>query len=117
MLQRMWPYCTKKVQLVLIFSLFIATSTTLADDKPQGKANSASRTLSGTVTEVFGKHFILTLEDGRRILGEVPREDVILSPGERVEVTGEEDKGEFEASRLVRGDGSVVTEQSQSEGS
>jgi hypothetical protein len=78
-----------------------------------GQTDQESRTLAGTITEVFGKHFILTLEDGRRVLVEVPRRDVVLSPGERVEVTGSDEEGEFEASRLVRADGSVVTDRSQ----
>jgi hypothetical protein len=107
MLERMAP-------LALTLALFIGSTPPLADDNPQGKADPVARTLSGITAEVFGKHFILALGDGRRILVEVPRRDVILSPGERVEVTGTDEEGEFEASRLVRGDGSVVTEQSQS---
>jgi hypothetical protein len=95
-------------------ALFMSAPAALANDELQGKADPASQTLSGITAEVFGKHFILTLDNGRRILVEVPRRDVILSPGERVEVTGTDEEGELEASRLVRGDGSVVTELSQS---
>jgi hypothetical protein len=111
MLERMRCSGRQLTPLALALALFIDVPAALADDAIQGNAKPAPQTLSGTTAEVFGKHFILILQDGRRILVEVPRRDVILSTGERVEVTGEDEEGEFEASRLVRGDGSVVTEQ------
>ncbi len=114
MLQRMWRSGAHSALLALTLALFGgAPVTALADDDLHGKAE-ASQTHPGTVAEVFGKHFVLTLESGRRILVEVPRRDVILSPGERLEVTGSDEEGEFEATRLVRSDGSVITEHSNS---
>ena len=113
MLERMRCSGRQLTPLALTLALFIEAPVALADDDVQGNAKPTPQTFSGTTAEIFGKHFILTLQDGRRILVEVPRRDVVLSPGERVEVTGEDEEGEFEASRLVRGDGSIVTEQSQ----
>ncbi|MDO9713346.1 PepSY domain-containing protein [Paracraurococcus lichenis] len=115
MLQRMWQ---SGAQLSLLTSALVLSGVisvvALADDKSHSEVEAAPQALSGTVAEVFGKHFVLMLESGRRILVEVPRRDVIVSPGERIEVTGSDEEGEFEASRLVRGDGSVVTEDAKS---
>jgi uncharacterized membrane protein YkoI len=114
MLKSMWRSDAHSALLALTLALLSsAPVAALAADDLRGKAE-ASQTHPGTVAEVFGKHFVLTLENGRRILVEVPRRDVILSPGERLEVTGSDDEGEFEATRLVRSDGSVITEHSNS---
>jgi len=109
MLESMRRSGARSALLALTLALFGgAPVAALADDGSHRKAE-ASLTHLGTVAEVFGKHFVLTLESGRRILVEVPRRDVTLSPGDRLEVTGSDEEGEFEATRLVRSDGSVIT--------
>ena len=101
MRERMWRSGLHSALLALTLALFgAAPMVALADDDLLGEAE-AAQTHSGTVAEVFGKHFVLKLESGRRILVEVPRRDVILSPGERLEVTGSDEEGEFEALSLA----------------
>ena len=101
--------------LALALALHGIAPAALAADDDRGRAEPASRTLSGTATEVFGKHFILTLEDGRRVLVDLSVRGVVVTAGERVEVTGSDEAGEFEATRLVRSDGTVVAVPDQAE--
>jgi hypothetical protein len=68
-------------------------------------------TVSGEITSVVGNNFVLNDGTGEIIVDAGPRwwQEIDLSPGEEVTVTGELGKGgEINAYSITRGDGSTM---------
>ncbi|MGK7899903.1 MAG: NirD/YgiW/YdeI family stress tolerance protein [Hormoscilla sp.] len=67
-------------------------------------------TISGTVKSVVGNEFILRDSSGEIIVDAGPRwrQEINLTPGERVTVVGEYDDDDFDAYSISRSSGEVI---------
>lgn len=82
-----------------------ALGQTRIADLPQGGV-----TIVGEVTAVFGNRFVLDDGSGQVLVETGPEwyRDIQVRQGERLTVTGEPERGHFEAFALRRQDGSIV---------
>jgi len=94
------------------FSLFVASSAAVQAQTPIGNLRrEPGITISGTVQSVVGNEFVLSDGTGEVIVDAGPRwyHRINVQVGEQLTVVGEYDDDDFDAFRIVRGNGEVLT--------
>lgn len=107
-----------KQQMLVALTALAAGATLIIPDLAQAQTSIEElqqrldgTTVSGEIVSVVGNDFVLDDGTGQIIVDAGPRwwQEVDLSPGEEVTVTGELGKGgEIDAYSITRGDGSTV---------
>jgi hypothetical protein len=93
----------------LIIPDLVRAQTSTSIEELQQRSNGT--TVSGEIVSVVGNNFVLDDGTGQIIVDAGPRwwQEIDLSPGEEVTVTGEIGKGdEIDAYSITRGDGSTI---------
>lgn len=93
----------------LIIPDLVRAQTSTSIEELQQRSNGT--TVSGEIISVVGNDFVLDDGTGEIIVDAGPRwwQEIDLSPGEEVTVTGELGKGdELDAYSITRGDGSIL---------
>ncbi|MGG6293684.1 hypothetical protein ACQ4M4_04605 [Leptolyngbya sp. AN02str] len=96
--------------LVVVISSFTGLSATAQTPIEQLRRN-AGTTISGTVQSVVGNEFILDDGTGQIIVDAGPTwyHQISIQQGERLTVVGEYDDYDFDAFRITRSNGDVIT--------
>jgi hypothetical protein len=107
-----------KQQLFVALTVLAAGATLIIPDLAKAQTSieelqqrSNGTTVSGEIVSVVGNDFVLNDGTGEIIVDAGPRwwQEIDLSPGEEVTVTGELGKGgEIDAYSITRGDGSTI---------
>jgi uncharacterized protein YdeI (BOF family) len=105
------------MKLKFLFGLTLAaTASTVSVVQAQTaiqdlQRNDTSITIAGVVRSVVGNEFILDDGTGQLIVDAGPRwyQEINLSQGEQVTVAGEYDDYDFDAYRITRENGEVIT--------
>jgi uncharacterized protein YdeI (BOF family) len=107
-----------KQQLFVALTVLAAGATLIIPDLAQAQTSieelqqrSNGTTVSGEIVSVVGNDFVLNDGTGEIIVDAGPRwwQEIDLSPGEEVTVTGELGKGgEIDAYSITSGDGSII---------
>ncbi len=107
-----------KQQLLVALTALAAGATLIIPDLAQAQTSiqelqqrSEGTSVSGEIISVVGNDFVLDDGTGQIIVDAGPRwwQEIDLSPGEEVTVTGELGRGgEIDAYSITRGDGSTV---------
>lgn len=101
------------VIVALVFSLLASVHGLHA----QGNSAPAEVSVSGRVTDVFGRRFVIEGQHGRTLVDPVGAlQPLKLRPGDRVAATGPVQDGVLIARRIASGEGAVLFEQAGSSG-
>jgi hypothetical protein len=101
----------KRAISIALTSAIMAVSVPVLAQVPIGELQRRSgTTISGTVRSVVGNEFILDDGTGQIIVDAGPRwyQEINVSEGEQVTVTGEYDDYDFDAFSIIRSSGEVI---------
>lgn len=100
------------MKALIVAALAVAPAAAAFADVPIAQVRPTDGiSISGEVASVFGNKFVLRDQSGEILVDTGPRwfRERSFAEGERLTVVGELDEDEFEAQRITREDGTVLT--------